>query len=89
MDQGQLEGHTTRTLERLTRMETVQEYQHDTLIRIHLEMDELRREMKLRGFGEPLGASGWLKLGAALLLPFLVLMSTGSPKEAIQAAMGH
>ena len=59
------------------------------MARLHIRVDQLHQEMKIRGFGEPLGASGWLKLAAALLLPFLVLMSTGSPKAAIQAAMGH
>ena len=46
--------------------------------RLQDQINGLRGEIRLRGYGQPLGMAAWLKIMAAVLLPYLALLLTGS-----------
>lgn len=45
---------------------------------LQMQVDELRYQLSRRGFGRPLSTVAWLKIMAAVLLPYLALLATGS-----------
>lgn len=53
---------------------------------LQVQMNHLRSEMQLRGFGQPLGMIAWLKILLAILLPYLALLLTGSIEIAHKVA---
>lgn len=53
---------------------------------LQMQMDELRAEVRLRGYGQPLGSIAWFKILAAVLLPYLALLLTGSIEFAHKVA---
>lgn len=86
------------TGERIGRLESAMHYEremrnaalalhwHQMQAYVDGQVTQLRHEMRLRGFGEPLGLAGWMKLAAALLLPFLAFLLTGSLEQAATVA---
>lgn len=72
--------------ERLTRLEEIvrlgaqydRNANYQAWAGLQMQMDELRSEVRMRGFGQPLGLIAWLKIMAAILLPYLALLLTGS-----------
>lgn len=75
---------------RLTRMETVQHYElqiiHSRLDQLESRLDEAEHSRPLHHLGEALTGTTLLKLLAAIILPLLVLLVTGDPKQALSAA---
>lgn len=75
---------------RLTRMETVQHYEFQ-IIRSRLDNIESRLEEGEHSrhhhpLGEALTGTAILKVLLAIILPLLVLLATGDPKQAASAA---
>lgn len=83
MEQGTGRDEVMALMERITRLETALGYEARAW---RSDLLQFRQEMRHRGFGQPLGIAGWGKLVAAVLLPFLVLLATGSPEKAQRAA---
>lgn len=72
--------------ERLTRLEEIvrlgaehdRERNYQAWMGLQGQMSALQHEVRLRGYGQPLGLVAWLKVMLAILLPYLALLMTGS-----------
>lgn len=76
--------------ERLARLEERQDgdrrlayLNHETL---QQQIDQLRHEVRSLSIVAPAGMAPWIKLGLAILLPFLVYALTGSLEQASRAS---
>lgn len=84
------EDQQTETRDRLLRLEVSNHYEREALYReignLALQIHTLKQEVQHASVLTPVSVTGWLKLALALLLPLAVLLSTGSPRQAMEAA---
>lgn len=76
------ESSTTALRERLLHLELANRYERQAIYReledLQHQLNYLRQEVHSTSIVTPLGLASWVKLGLAVLLPFLVLLATGS-----------